>query len=115
MRGRVSTAVVAAGCAVVMALGSAAAGASVHRAKGPQRGGILTMQKFTDQAAGWDPTKLRGVTLNTEAGIAFAFYDVLFYEDPTTLKLVPRLGLSFTTADGGTSWTLKLRPNVKFS
>jgi peptide/nickel transport system substrate-binding protein len=96
-------------------IGTTAARASTRAAASPQSGGTLTIAKSTDHPTGWDPITLRGVVQNSEAGQAFALYDVLFYQDPTTLKLIPRLGLSLTTADGGTTWVLKLRPNVKFS
>jgi peptide/nickel transport system substrate-binding protein len=52
---------------------------------------------------------------NTESGSALlsAIYDSLFTISPTG-QVQPRLAQSFTTADGIT-WTLTLRPGVKFS
>jgi peptide/nickel transport system substrate-binding protein len=42
-------------------------------------------------------------------------FDLLVYEDPVTLKIIPRTAQSFTTSDNGTTWTLKLRPNIQFT
>jgi peptide/nickel transport system substrate-binding protein len=81
----------------------------------PKLGGTLTIIKGTEQAAGWDPIKFLPVPTNSPTLIDFAVYDSLFYEDPTTTNLVPRLGMSLTSPDNGATWTLKLRPNVKFS
>jgi peptide/nickel transport system substrate-binding protein len=78
-------------------------------------GGTLTIIKSSEQAAGWDPIHMLPVPTNSPTLVDFAVYDSLFYEDPSTLNLVPRLGLSLTTPDNGTTWTLKLRSNVKFS
>jgi peptide/nickel transport system substrate-binding protein len=95
-------------------LTGAVAGASTRAAK-PQKGGTLTVLKVAEQGAGWDPGQMLGVPFNSEVPGGFAIYDVLFYQDPQTQKLQPRIGQSLTTSDGGTTWTLKLRPNVKFS
>jgi peptide/nickel transport system substrate-binding protein len=81
----------------------------------PRKGGTLTVLSLLDNANGWDPIKFQGIPIFSETPVQFAVYDALFYVDQATLKLVPRLGLSLTTSDGGTTWTLKLRPNVQFS
>ncbi|MFI6581387.1 ABC transporter substrate-binding protein [Embleya sp. NPDC050493] len=44
-----------------------------------------------------------------------ALYDPLFYLDTTTGKATPHLGESLSSADGGATWTMKLRPDVRFS
>jgi peptide/nickel transport system substrate-binding protein len=80
----------------------------------PRKGGTLITMESSDNHASWDPVMLLGVPRYDSPG-AFAIYDTLLWEDPTTLKLVPRLATSLTTADAGLSWTLKLRPNVQFS
>src|SRR5262249_55331674 len=90
------------------------ASATTHSAK-PVKGGTLTYLKSGDQGNGWDPGQMLGVPTNSEVPGGFGIYDVLFYEDPATSKLVPRLGMSIATSDGGTNWTLKLRPDVKFT
>jgi peptide/nickel transport system substrate-binding protein len=91
------------------------AGASTKAAAGPQNGGTFTILKATEQGNGWDPIKFLGIPTNGETPQQMAIYDALFYADYITGKLVPRLGLSLTSSDNGTNWTLKLRPDVKFS
>jgi peptide/nickel transport system substrate-binding protein len=93
--------------------GSASA-ATTGSAGTPVLGGTLTLVKSSEQPAGWDPVNMLPVPSNTPTLVDFALYDALFYED-ANLNIVPRLGLSMTTSDGGTTWTLKLRPNVQFS
>lgn len=44
-----------------------------------------------------------------------AVYDVLLRYDDQTGEFVPRLAQSLTSDQGGTVWTLKLRPGVTFS
>jgi peptide/nickel transport system substrate-binding protein len=90
------------------------AGASTPTAARPQKGGTLSVFVNSEIVSSLDPIALRGVPF-TESPGPFAVYDALFYNDPTTMAVVPRLGLSLTSTDNGTTWTLKLRPNVKFS
>jgi peptide/nickel transport system substrate-binding protein len=42
-------------------------------------------------------------------------YDALYVVNPNNGQLTPRLATSLTTSDRGTTWTLQLRPNVKFA
>jgi peptide/nickel transport system substrate-binding protein len=100
----------------LVTVGTSAAAASTDRAAGPQRGGTMTIIKSAEQSGGQDPIFYLGhPSPATQAGQDFAIYDALFMYDSESLKLVPRLATSMTTSDGGTTWTLKLRPNVKFS
>jgi peptide/nickel transport system substrate-binding protein len=100
-------------CGVILVGGTA--GAATQSAKKPVKGGTLTLVKNAEQANGWDPVRMQGVPTNSEVPGAFAIYDALLYEDYTTSKLVGRIAESLVSSDGGTNWTLKLRPGVKFS
>src|SRR6266545_513375 len=100
-------------CGVVLVGGTA--GAATQSAKKPVKGGTLTLVKNAEQANGWDPVRMQGVPTNSEVPGAFAIYDALLYENYTTSKLVGRIAESLVSSDGGTNWTLKLRPGVKFS
>jgi peptide/nickel transport system substrate-binding protein len=93
---------------------ASSAGQSTTSTAAPKKGGTLTIIKSSEQPAGWDPANMLPVPSNTPTLVNFAVYDCLFYED-ASLKLVPRLGTAMTTSDNGTTWTLKLRPDVKFS
>jgi peptide/nickel transport system substrate-binding protein len=105
----------AAGTASSAGGGSASSSAaSSSTTEQPKLGGTLTIIKGTEQPAGWDPIKFLPVPTNSPSLIDFAIYDSLFYED-SNLNLVPRLGMSVKSSDNGLNWTLKLRPNVKFS
>src|SRR5262249_43687124 len=50
----------------------------------------------------------------TASSTANAIYDVLFWEDPVTLKIHPQIATSMTSQDGKV-WTMKLRSGVKFT
>jgi peptide/nickel transport system substrate-binding protein len=104
--------------AFVVAVGVLAAGGTVHAstraAAQPQRGGTLTTRESNDNHSSWDPIQLLGIPSYDSPG-SFAVFDTLFYDNPVTGQPVYRLATSMTSADGGTTWTLKLRPNVKFS
>jgi peptide/nickel transport system substrate-binding protein len=111
-----STSASSAGSTAISSPGAGSSGSSSTTASAgtPKPGGTLTIIKGTEQPAGWDPIKFFPVPTNSPSLIDFAIYDSLFYENDN-LDLVPRLGTSITTADNGLNWTLKLRPNVKFS
>jgi peptide/nickel transport system substrate-binding protein len=104
--------VVAVVVVVSVVLAGPSTGASTRAAQ-PAHGGTLNLVWSVD-VTNWDPINTQGVP-NFESPGMFALYDNLFYVDPATLQLQPRLGLSLTTPDNGATWTLKLRPNVKFS
>lgn len=69
----------------------------------------------TQSLAGFlDPmrTAARGESGGSELA---AVYDVLMRYDSATNKFEPRLAESLTEEPGGLTWTLKLRPDVRFS
>ncbi|MGA4544190.1 ABC transporter substrate-binding protein [Uniformispora flossi] len=76
-------------------------------------GGKLTMLAVQDSAA-LDPFRVPSVALADEPRMA-ALYDPLFFIDPKTHQVTPHLGESLSTADNGATWTMKLRPGVRFS
>lgn len=77
-----------------------------------QRGGTLVATHIVD-VNGLDPTFLAvGLNSNGELTRFFPIFDMLVYEDADgTIK--PRLG-DLTSTDA-INWTLKIKPNVKFS
>lgn len=79
----------------------------------PKQGGSITMGMFSE-TAGLDPvvTFGGGATGTTEVG---AVYDTLMRYDTDTSEYVPHLAASLESNDDKTSWTLKLRPDVKFT
>src|SRR5262249_51506281 len=80
----------------------------------PQPGGSITVT-MSAELRGFDPTL--ATTSNTggsEAQVMFAVYDKLLYADPASGGMVPRLAESMTTTDA-TTWTLKVRPGIKFT
>lgn len=83
-------------------------------AQAPARqGGQLTMLAVQDSAQ-LDVFRTAYVAVTDEPRLA-ALYDPLFVIQPGTGKVLPHLGESVTTSDGGLNWTLKLRPGVQFS
>ncbi|MFE3206280.1 ABC transporter substrate-binding protein [Embleya sp. NPDC059237] len=79
----------------------------------PRAGGSLTLLTVAD-ARGLDPFTATYNALVDEPRMA-ALYDPLFVIDPASGQVRPHLGESLTTTDAGTTWTLALRPNVRFS
>ncbi|MDI2129771.1 ABC transporter substrate-binding protein [Yinghuangia seranimata] len=76
-------------------------------------GGTLRMLAVQDSAQ-LDPFRTAYVAVTDEPRLS-ALYDPMFVIQPATGKVVPHLGESITTSDGGRTWTLKLRPGVTFS
>ena len=79
----------------------------------PKTGGTVTMGVYIEPS-GLDPVVAQGGGTggNHEMG---AIYDTLMRIDPTTKTFVPQLAESITPNADGSEFTLKLRPNVKFS
>ena len=79
----------------------------------PKTGGTVTMGVYIEPA-GLDPVVAQGGGTggNHEMG---AIYDTLMRIDPATKAFVPQLAESLTPNADGSEFTLKLRPNVKFS
>ncbi|HEV8297385.1 MAG TPA: ABC transporter substrate-binding protein [Acidimicrobiales bacterium] len=79
----------------------------------PQKGGIATIGQFS-AAPGLDPAKLAGG--GTVGGMEhMAIYDVLMRYNNVTGKYEPRTAASLTPNADNSVWTLKLKPNVKFT
>lgn len=86
-----------------------------------------------EQAAGGNPTPTAQLTFSTQSLAAYldpvrtaargesggselaAVYDVLMRYDSAANRFEPRLAESLTEEPGGLTWTLKLRPDVRFS
>lgn len=94
-------------------LGGAAASASSGAAK-PQTGGTLNLV-FNADPSGMDPILMQGVPNISPAMAAVSIFDELFFTDPATLKLKPKIATGMTTSDKGLIWTMKLRSGVRFS
>ncbi|WTW92764.1 ABC transporter substrate-binding protein [Streptomycetaceae bacterium NBC_01309] len=78
-----------------------------------RQGGQLTMLAVQDSAQ-LDVFRTAYVAVTDEPRLS-ALYDPLFVIQPGNGAVVPHLGESVSTSDGGLTWTLKLRPNVQFS
>jgi peptide/nickel transport system substrate-binding protein len=77
-----------------------------------QPGGTITYAKTADVAS-LDPVKITNSGAS-DGFLADAIYDMLLYTDAKTGSIVPQTAESLTSSDGQV-WTLKLRPNIKFS
>jgi peptide/nickel transport system substrate-binding protein len=78
----------------------------------PQPGGALTVL-MNFEGHGFDPTLGTG-SATVDSTRMFALYDALIYQDPPSGGVVPEIAQSFTTSDAKV-WTLKIRPNIKFT
>lgn len=92
--------------------GTPAAGAA--GAGTPRPGGTLTMLA-TGESNSLDPFGANYGGAPADNARMAALYDTLVYLDPESNTVKPQLAESLTTADGGATWTLKLRPGVAFS
>jgi peptide/nickel transport system substrate-binding protein len=100
--------------AVVSVAVFAASATETAAAAQPRTGGTLKLFYPVDPPT-MDPAQLREASQVTPAIAQTAIFDELVYTDPVTLNVVPKIATSLTTPDKGLTWTLKLRPNVKFS
>jgi peptide/nickel transport system substrate-binding protein len=85
---------------------------AVAKPSGIKTGGTLTYLQ-TSEAAGFSPA-VAGFNANVNGNRLMLVYDALFWAPTSDGTYSPRIGQSITTGDGVT-WTLKLRPSVKFS
>jgi len=87
---------------------------STTTSSGPTKGGSVTLiHQF--ETRGFDPILGSGAVGTGGDALQFAaVFDSLVYEDQYTGKVVPRIAESFLSSDAVT-WTLKLRPSIKFS
>jgi peptide/nickel transport system substrate-binding protein len=111
-RGR---AFVAATLAVATMLGATAAVASAATTKQKKSGGTLT---YLVQVEGTslDPAKLVYGAGSGPSSQMFAIFGSLLVENPQKDGAVePLMAKSITTTDGGTTWVLKLKPDLKFT
>ncbi len=93
---------------------TSAPGASTTASAGqPQTGGTITFGEFS-APAGLDPIIMTG-SGSTGLNESEAVYDTLLRYDPPSGKYNPGTALSADPNSDGTVWTVKLRPNVKFS
>src|SRR6185312_7080874 len=77
-----------------------------------QPGGTLTFLRGADSAS-FDPILLTASS-GADGPSSFAEFGALVYSDPADGIVKPQMAESLTSTDG-LVWTLKLRPNVKFS
>jgi peptide/nickel transport system substrate-binding protein len=97
------------GGALVLGLTLSACGSS-----GSGSGGrSMTMVAVSDSSS-LDPFRTIYLAVTDEPRMS-ALYDPMFYVDPADGKVKPHLAESLTTTDNGVTWTLRLRPGVKFS
>jgi len=68
----------------------------------------------SSDTAGFDPARGSSNSSATEVPRNVAIFDTLFFQDSATYDLVAQLALGMTSTDAKV-WTLKLRPDVKFS
>jgi peptide/nickel transport system substrate-binding protein len=79
----------------------------------PQPGGDITLLQVSEPRS-LDPAGLNN-GFPTNGALGNALYGALLTNDAKTGTLRNGLAESFTSSDGGRTWVLKLRPNLKFS
>jgi peptide/nickel transport system substrate-binding protein len=79
----------------------------------PQPGGTITFSQ-NSEGFGYDTARFSTNAVTSDQPKLFAVYDALVYTDPSTGNVVPELATSMTTADA-IVWTMKIRPDVKFT
>ena len=100
--------------AVPTQTGTPGTGAATTTSLQPVAGGKLSVL-ITSETRGMDPIAVTGSSgLGGEPPRMYAVYDALMLTDNKTGEVKPALAESLTSTDR-IVWTLKLRPNVKFS
>jgi peptide/nickel transport system substrate-binding protein len=79
----------------------------------PRRGGVATIGQFS-APPGLDPARISGGG-NVGGNEVAAIYDTVVRYNPTSAKYEPRTAVSVESTPDYSSWTVKLRPNIKFS
>src|SRR4051794_19025255 len=92
---------------------SVGATTSTTASEPPQPGGTLKMLMFSEPA-NLDPGLISASAVSVGGAQLFAIFDQLAVEDPFTGGVSGQIADGITSSDAVT-WTLKLRPNVKFS
>ncbi len=93
--------------------GTGSSAANTTTTATPKAGGILTFAVYAE-TGGLDPVVPNAV--GTTGGHEMnAVFDTLMRWDADAGKFVPSLAESLTPNADGTEWTLKLRPNIKFT
>ncbi len=103
--------------ATVLAIGTAlfipASAGATPAAKKAQAGGTLTVI-VANEIPSFSPYPQRIGSLTQGGDRTFAVFDTIMKIDPKTNAPVPNMG-NVTTDDGGTTWIMKLKPDIKFS
>ena len=86
---------------------------AVATTRAPQSGGILTFAEFSEPIS-LDPIVAAGNGSSGAIEMA-AVYDTLLRYDPQAGKYEPRTAESVTASDDSLTWTIKIKPNIKFS
>jgi peptide/nickel transport system substrate-binding protein len=99
---------------VVAAAVAAALAGCATPAESVGTSGTVTLILGVPATRGLDPAVLGTLTPSGDANRMSAIYGTLFWTDAAMGKVSPDLGESLTTEDGRT-WTMRLRPGLKFS
>ena len=86
---------------------------AVTTTRAPQPGGVLNFAGFSEPIS-LDPIVAAGNGSSGAIEMA-AVYDTLLRYDPQTAKYEPRTAESVTASDDSLTWTIKIKPNIKFS
>ncbi|MGA4539704.1 ABC transporter substrate-binding protein [Uniformispora flossi] len=121
-RPRFRTAYRTAAAAVVLALAATACGGGSGKSSGgkspaaavPVVQGGKAVIPLPVESRGLDPFTA-SYTATADGSRMTALYDLLVYLDPKTGQVKPKIAESLSPDADGKVWTLKLRPNVKFS
>lgn len=88
---------------------SASATAAASGGTGPQDA-TLTYVDSNELMVGWDPA----TSYSNEVSVMNNMYEQLVRYDKATKTVKPQLADSYSSSDGGKTWTFKLHPGVKF-
>lgn len=102
-----------AGCGSKKAPGGTSAGGSASTSAATSAGAqdaTLTYLDSNELMVGWDPA----TSYSNEVSVMNNMYEQLVRYDPAAKKVTPLLADSYSSADGGKTWTFKLHPGVKF-
>src|SRR3954468_18085765 len=105
-----AAALAVAGCGSKKAPGQTGANSTPPASGAAAKDATLTYLDSNELMVGWDPS----TSYSNEVSVMNNMYEQLVRYDKTTQKIVPQLATSFSSGDGGKTWTAKLRQGVKF-
>lgn len=112
--GALAAVVIASACSSSTANQKTGGGNAGDQTRAAKAGGSILVY-VGQQFLSFDPVATQINQFGAQGGFLQALYDVLFYVDAKSGKVMPGLGKSLTPNADCSTWTMTLKPNIKFT